>query len=144
MDCNPLLLLLLALLQASYGAETPCLKDEECPKKDNKTQSCCMNKKYEVEGVCKTSCYGEYCTLSLDCGSAQDMFCCDDHTCRRTYKECPSPKWPTWITVVVVLAVVLPVLGIGGVTCYICWRHRHRNPSGSLLVDDSSAHGTGY
>lgn len=139
--CTSVLLLLLSTssLEASYG-DDECQYNSDCK---NGTHACCL-RTYDQTNVCRKTCDGESCDISLDCGTDQSLFCCDDHICRSSWKMCPAENsTPGWITAIVVIAVLCAVLGIGATVFYIYLRNRR--PSSlyrDVLVKDSEAGST--
>lgn len=135
----PLLFLLTASPEASYG-DDECQYNSDCK---NGTHACCHRR--SQTSVCRKTCDGESCVISWDCGTDQNMFCCDDHICRSAMKMCPANNSTSgWITAIVAIAVLCAVLGIGGTI--FCIYLRNRRPSSSrndLLVNKTEA-GSSY
>lgn len=134
----PILLLLTASLEASYDHDE-CQYNSDCK---NGTHACC-HLRYDQTSVCRKTCDGESCDISLDCGTDQfwdqNMFCCQDHICRDSSKLCPEDdSTPGWITAIEVIAVLCAVLGIGGTIFCIYLRYRrHSSLRNDFLVKET-------
>lgn len=131
-----LLFLSSASLEASYGDDDECQYNSDCK---NGTTACCHRR--SQASVCRKTCDGESCDLIWDCGTDQNMFCCQDHICRSSSNMCPADSnTPAWITTIIVFTIICAALGIGGTIMCIYLKNRHR--TNHLLVDENVAKST--
>ena len=131
----PLLFLLRPSLEVSNG-DDECQYNSDCK---NDTSVCCHRRLQA--SVCRITCDGESCVLRWDCGTDQNMFCCQDHICRGSSNMCPDDNsTPAWITAIVVIAIVSATFGVGGTI--ICIYLKNRRRSNALLVNDNVAEST--
>ena len=110
------ILLAAALMDKTY-AYAGCINNSDCS--SSYDRYCCAKAStiygYRT-GVCGSSCVGQDCDDSTDCGSPDE--CCQSGTC----KACDiSTGLATWIVAVIVISVLLVVaVPVGIVVCCCC------------------------
>ena len=131
-----LLFLLSPSLEVS-NRNDECQYNSDCK---NVTSAACCHRRLQAS-VCRKTCDGESCVLSWDCGTDQNMFCCQNHICRGSSNMCPDDnRLPPWITAIVVITIVCVTFGVGGTI--ICIYLKNRRRSNNLLVNENVAEST--
>ena len=113
-------ILLAAALMNEKCVYAGCTRNYGCLNSYNKY--CCAKASTNYgyrDGVCRSSCLGEYCDYTSDCGGPDE--CCQSQACETCSISTISTGLASWIVAVIVISVLLVVaVPVGIVVCCCC------------------------